>query len=122
MADFSFNKQDFKAGSKLVTCNGLPIHLYVKELYPYKRMMRWDFKNSRYFAEDFFLASNLTAADSLQLEFERPDGKKQTAAFPLSATLHFADTIKPKKLNTGKRKSYYISVYQQCRNLTIILR
>ena len=89
ISTFTFNHKVFTAGLKLIECNGMPIHDYVGKLYPYKRMMRWDFQHHRYFSEDFYKNFSLTASDSLQLSFVDSKGKVFKGNFSLNQPLTF---------------------------------
>lgn len=106
LSSFTAGKQNIKAGSKLISCNGQPIHKFVQSLLSYKRMMRWDFERKRYFAEDFFLATNFKETDSLSLEFVQPGSKEAKVTLAFSRALHFSDTINT-TVNPVKKVEYW---------------
>lgn len=106
LSSFSTEQKNITAGSTLVSCNGQPVHRFVQSLLSYKRMMRWDFEHNRYFAEDFFLATNFKEGDSLLLEFVRPDKKRIAVNLAVSQPLHFTDTIST-AVNQVKKVEYW---------------
>lgn len=90
VGEFSYNNILIPAGWKLVKCNGVNIHQYVKGLYSAVPMMRWDFTHKRYFAENFFDSYHLTENDTLHLTFQDKSEKDALVSLPLSAMLSYA--------------------------------
>jgi hypothetical protein len=92
IGSFSYQGKEFPSGLKLIKCNDIDIHKYVNRLLGVVRMMRWDFKEKRYFAENFFNGYHLSKKDGLLLTFKDSNGREITSKFLLNDTLTYTST------------------------------
>jgi hypothetical protein len=109
IAPFTHRGMRFDSGIKLTEVNGQKTHSFVADLYPHRRMMRWDFDRRRYFSENFYLANNLSAGQSLKLKFVDKNGKAKEAKFNLSESLQYQNAAANNNTNQTKKVEYFPS-------------
>ena len=113
---FTYKKQVYPSGLKLLSCNGVPVHEYVQKLVGLKSSMRWDFSNKRYYSTTFYKHSELSITDSLQLTFQDKKKNLFTATYSINEPLQFTKTIDTQQDTTkkveyiAKHKLLYIRV------------
>ncbi|MCF0069136.1 S41 family peptidase [Dyadobacter sp. CY261] len=98
-----------KQGYKLVSCNGVEINEFVQNLCSSKRMLRWDFRKSQWFSEDFFNSYDLKASDSLKLEFLDLTDKPISGRFCLKDSLQLQNDFQKSLQNVSliKKVEYF---------------
>lgn len=106
LATFSHQNQKYPAGLRLVTCNNAEINDYVHGLNNSKRMMRWDFKNKRYFSEDFYTSYHLSENDTLRLSFQDARGNTIAGNFRLSDSLTYSKPD-PQTIDSTRRVAFF---------------
>lgn len=109
IAPFMHDGVRFESGIKLVEVNNQKVHSFVGKLYPYRRMMRWDFDRRRYFSEDFYLAYNLPGSESLKLKFVDKSGQAKTGIFKLSEALQYENAAAGAIVTPAKKVEYFQS-------------
>lgn len=66
---FSYKGKEFPANMKLLSCNGIPIHKFVKNKIELSTPLRWDRINKRSYHEKFYMPAEIYENGSLKLVF-----------------------------------------------------
>lgn len=104
--DFSYRQIRVPFGATLVGCNGQTIHAFVSRLLSYAPDMHWDFKNRRFYTEDFTRSRYLSASDSVSLTF-RWQGQSITQRVALSDTVNTGISVQPARQDRRQIVSYF---------------
>jgi Peptidase family S41 len=79
---FYLNNNAIPPDAILRKVNGLSVHDFVRSKLQYKEELHWDFRNKRFYANDFYNAFDINLSEQINFEFH--DGNKSIVA---SATL-----------------------------------
>ncbi|SHM76433.1 S41 family peptidase [Flavobacterium xanthum] len=67
---FSYKGKNYPAAMKLISCNGIEIHQFVKSLTESASPLRWDRINNKTYKEDFYRYSEIYKNNKLKLVFQ----------------------------------------------------
>lgn len=87
---FSYKGKDYPASMKLVSCNGIEIHKYVKNLTELVSPLRWDRTNNKVYEETFYSHSENYKNNVLKLVFIDKENKKYQLNIAKNDTVKFS--------------------------------
>lgn len=73
LLSFSYKEKNYPTSMKLISCNGIEIHQFVKSLTELASPLRWDRTNNRTYKEDFYYHPETYKNNKLKLVFEDKD-------------------------------------------------
>ncbi len=102
---FTVGIRSIAAGMRLTQIDGENVHTFVKRSVPHKRMMRWDFKNSRYYAEDLVKSYNLNDRKAVRFTFESDAAGRLEIDVPVAEGVQLSQNVRTEK-STLKRVAF----------------
>ncbi|MEM8506623.1 MAG: S41 family peptidase [Bacteroidota bacterium] len=104
---FEHNGTSYTSGLQLTEINNTKAPIFIGQLYPYLRKMRWDYAYERYYSETFYHAFNLSSDQSLHLKFVDTAGAEIEGVFPLNQALQFEDVATKAQQNQRYKVDYF---------------
>jgi hypothetical protein len=91
LLSFSYKEKNYPTSMKLISCNGIEIHQFVKSLTELASPLRWDRTNNRTYKEDFYHHPEIYKNNRLKLVFEDKDFNNYKLDIVKNDTVNFLE-------------------------------
>ncbi|MCX2492221.1 S41 family peptidase [Pedobacter sp. PF22-3] len=91
---FTYKDQNYPAGMKVLSCNGMPVHKFVNKEITAISPLRWDRQYNRVYHERFYRPVQIFNQGQLKFVFEEDNEQKHQLTIGYKDTLQFTQKIK----------------------------